>query len=71
MELPQGVELGTDGDTAESAMLDDVDDASSDNTSFTERDIDDVWEDVLGEEGGSSWDADIADVTEHSLAGKE
>ncbi|OAA77046.1 Chitinase II [Akanthomyces lecanii RCEF 1005] len=70
MELPQGVELGTDGDTAESAMLDDVDDASSDNTSFTERDID-VWEDVLGEEGGSSWDADIADVVEHSLAGKE
>ena len=35
-------------------MLDDIDDALSDNTSFTERDIDDVWEDVLGDEGGSS-----------------
>lgn len=71
MELPQGVKLGTDGDPAEGSKLDEIDDTSSDNTSLIERDIDDGWEDVLGEEGDSSWEVDIADVMEHSLADKD
>lgn len=71
MELPQGVKLGTDGDPADVSMFDDNDDTSSDNASLAERDIDDVWEDVLGEEGDSSWKVDVADVMEHSLVDKE
>ncbi|KAM3447483.1 hypothetical protein MY3296_008663 [Beauveria thailandica] len=70
IEVPEGVELGTRRGLAEDEDVKEMDDTSSHNTSFAERDSEDVWDDDV-REGGGSWDVDIADAIEHGLKSKE